>query len=221
MDSAKTAVYQHYWKQRALVAASAPHFPVISWWPDDGLAESEQRIFTAIRGARTLLDVGAGDNHMQAKFVRAGFTGTYHSQDVSSEHAHTFSDLDEAKPGYYDAILCLDVIEHLTLEDGLALLGRLRDLLSAGGVLVLQTPNARCVRNPLGGDMTHLHCYNAHDLWAYLTVIGLSASGYRVTFRTKHRSPFDWLFELAGRWITTRILGCDFADNLLFVARKA
>src|SRR3989338_3824999 len=128
MDPGKFPAYQDYWKQRALLAAQSPHFPVITWWADEGLSESEQKIFDAVRGARHLLDVGAGDHRIRKKIERAGFSGTYHTQDVSGEHAHTFTDLSQATAGTYEAVLCLDVLEHLTLENGLALLGRMREL---------------------------------------------------------------------------------------------
>jgi len=46
------------------------------------------------------------------------------------------------------------VIEHMPLGEGLDRLQRMTALLGPGGVLIVQTPNARGIRNPLGRDMT-------------------------------------------------------------------
>jgi hypothetical protein len=210
--------YRDYWKRKQLLS-EAPHFPVRRWWRADGLCEIERVYFDAVRTATRLLDVGAGDLRIQQKLVAAGFRGEYHTQDVGTEFAYTYRSLDEIAPGY-DAVLCLDVIEHLRLEEGLSLLDRLIGLLTPGGVLVLQTPNARCIRNPLSWDLTHLHIYNVADLWAYVRALGLDAIGYRVWFAPERFTPAGWLTANAGRLVTTRLLGCDYADNIALVARK-
>src|SRR5262249_55469439 len=106
------------------------------------------------------------------------------------------------------------------LEEGLALIHNLIELLSPRGVLVIQTPNAACVRHPLSWDMTHLHCYKIADLWAYLTHFGLDVKGFRVVFGPPSRSPIAYIRFLAGAYITTRLLGCDYADNILLIAHK-
>jgi hypothetical protein len=68
--------------------------------------------------------------------------------------------------------------------------------------------------------MTHLHCYNLTDLWAYLTSLGLVVEGYRIAFRGPSLSLFERLRFLSGAYVTTRLLGCDYADNILLIARK-
>lgn len=49
-----------------------------------------------------------------------------------------------AKAGYFDTILCLDVLEHLV--DPWSVVRRCRDLLRPGGVLIVSVPNARNYR---------------------------------------------------------------------------
>lgn len=211
--------YHGYWERKRLRAGAVPAFPVRRWWESDGLSEVEQLYFEAVRDTPSLLDVGAGDLRMQQKFAAAGYTGEYHTQDIGPEYRHTYRDLDEVERRY-GAVLCLDVIEHLPLEHGLALLERLVALLEPGGTLVLQTPNARCVRSPLGWDMTHLHLYNVEDLWAYLTAAGLETTGFRVVFAPRRRSPLAALRFALAALVTTRLLGADYADNIALVARK-
>ena len=84
----------------------------------------------------------------------------------------------------------------------------------------MQTPNGRCVRSPFTSDMTHVQSYNLPDLWAYLTALGCTCQGYRVAFQTPqrvHQRALDWV----GRAVTTRLLGLDYADNILLVASKS
>lgn len=156
---------------------------------------------------------------MKNKLRCAGYKGDYQTQDTGGEYHYDYGSLSEINEKY-GAVLCLDVLEHLTLQDGLKMLDSLITLLAGDGVLVVQTPNARCIRNPLSTDMTHLHCYSLSDLWAYLTACGLNVRGYRVVFGPRPRSPFGLLRFLASAYIATRTLGCDYADNILLLAQK-
>ena len=212
--------YADYWKRKQLIAArSVPHFPVVRWWETDGLSEMESILLEAVRGAPSLLDVGAGDLRVRDKLVRAGYAGDYHTQDIGGERDYTYGDLAAvARP--YAAILCLDVIEHLRLEEGLTLLNRMIALLAPGGSLVLQTPNARSLPHPLAWDMTHLHAYNADDLWAYLHCAGLDTRGYRVILAPPPRGPLAAGREGIQRYVKTKILGVEFAQNLLLIGTK-
>ncbi|CAN5912178.1 hypothetical protein BH23PLA1_BH23PLA1_37380 [soil metagenome] len=69
-------------------------------------------------------------------------------------------------------------------------------------------------------DTAHLHCYNAGDLWAYLSCLGLEVQGYRVVFSEERPGLFSRLRGLLASYVVTRLLGCDYADNLLMVARR-
>ena len=211
--------YGNYWERKRLLAGGVPRFPVRRWWESAGLSDIERLYFDAVKDAVSLLDVGAGDLRVKRKFEAAGFRGEYHTQDVGPEYPHTYRDLAQVTRRY-DAILCLDVIEHLPLDRGLELLDRLLELLERRGVLVVQTPNARCIRSPLSWDMTHLHIFNIGDLWAYLTAAGLETQGYRVVFAPRRRSPLAALRFAMGALVTTRLLGADYADNIVVLARK-
>jgi hypothetical protein len=220
MDPMKSSLaYDNYWRRKQRLAGEVPHFPVRDWWPCDDLCPIERLYFEAVRPCASLLDVGAGDLRIQRKFQAAGYRGIYHTVDIGREYDYTYADLADV-PRDYEAILCLDVVEHLPLTEGLEFLGRLLELLTPGGVLILQTPNARCIRHPLGWDMTHLHCYNLPDLWAHLTCKGLAVDGYRVVLRPARRGLAGWARFLLGALITSRLLGCDYADNIALIARK-
>ncbi|MBD1822047.1 methyltransferase domain-containing protein [Cyanobacteria bacterium FACHB-DQ100] len=210
--------YANYWKRKELLANS-PHFPTKHWWADSSFSEIEQIIFDRIKAKSTILDVGAGDLRIQQKFYRAGFQGVYHTQDIGQEFTYTYSTLEEIDQKY-EAVLCFDTIEHLELRPGLALLHQLIDRVETGGLLVIQTPNARCISNPLSWDMTHLHCYSIHDLWAYLTSFGLKVEGYRVIFGKPSRNLIEKFSSLASRLMITRLLGHDYAANIVLIAQK-
>lgn len=215
----KDLVYLNYWKRKELLKSGVPTFPLLKWWSSEDISEVEKVMLSKIKERDTLLDVGAGDLRTMRKFQQAGYSGKYHTQDIGEEFKYTYRTLhDISKP--YAAILCLDVIEHLQLSEGLELIHRLVNLLEIGGVLVIQTPNSRCIRNPLSSDMTHLHCYNLQDLWSYLTCMGLQVEGYRVVFYSERRSGTQNFFSLVSRYIITQLLGLDYADNIVLIASK-
>ena len=215
-----SSAYRNYWRRKQLLAGDVPRFPVVRWWPAPGLCQAEQIIFDNTKNSSSILDVGAGDLRIQFKLQNAGFQGEYHTQDVGDEFDYTHRDTAEIARTY-GAILCLNVIEHLELQEGLSLTEHLVTLLDQGGVLVIQTPNARCIRSPLSSDMTHRHCYNLPDLWAYLTSIGMSVHGYRVVFAPERRTLIGSAQFAISAFITTRLLGCDYADDIIVVATKS
>ena len=202
-----------------MLRRGTPPFPVLCWWDTQDLCEVERVYFDAIRTSPSVLDVGAGDLRIMKKFQRAGYRGAYHTQDVGGEAAYTFRDLDEA-PGRYGAILCLDVIEHLPLREGLALITKMVSLLETGGALVLQTPNATYIPDPRSWDMSHVQTYNAGDLWAFLTCEGLETSVYRVVLRERNPGPILAAKLAITAYVKRKVLGCDYAANLAAIARK-
>jgi hypothetical protein len=210
--------YSFYWRRKAL-RGKVPQFPIRRWWDSNGLCDIERVYFDAIKGASTLLDIGAGDLRMKHKLQRCGFRGEYDTQDVGAEFEYTYQELGNVRRKY-DAVLCLDVIEHLPLLQGIEMLHQIHSLLRDRGVLVLQTPNARCIRNAFGTDITHVQLYNLPDLWTYLTCLGFAVEGYRVVFRSPGRGVITASADLLQAFVASRILGCDYADNIAIVATK-
>lgn len=218
LTSASDIAYFNYWKRKKLMS-NQPHFPTKRWWDDAAFSEIEQLIFNRVKDKASILDVGAGDLRVQQKYYAAGFQGVYHTQDIGQEFTYTYSTLAEVNQ-FYDAVFCFDTIEHLELRPGLELLHQLIERVESGGLLVLQTPNARCVSNPLSWDMTHLHCYNIQDLWAYLTALGLQVEGYRVVFRPLKQNLAQACSDLLSRFLVTRYMGMDYAANIVLLAQK-
>lgn len=153
------------------------------------------------------------------KLQAAGYGGEYHTQDIGGGGPWTYGDLAEVRRTY-GAVLCLDVLEHLPLPDGITLLDRMVELLAPGGVLVLQTPNAAYLPEPRSWDMTHVHTYALHDLWAFFTVAGLEVTGYRVVLGPEREGLVGTLRSSLQWWAKQKLLGCDFANNVAVIARK-
>ena len=211
--------YETYWKRKELLKSSWPTFPVRRWWETDGLCDIERDYFDSVREASSILDVGAGDLRVMRKLQAAGFRGEYHTQDIGPEGVYTYRDLSEVRRTY-DAILCLDVLEHLSLIEGTTLLQKMIALLSSGGRLVLQTPNAAYIPDPRSWDMTHVHTYNIQDLWAFLSCEGMDVRGFRVVLGPERTKPFETVRLAIVAYVKRKILGCDFANNIAIIARK-
>jgi len=210
--------YETYWQRKELLKRSLPRFPVRRWWETEGLCDIERIYFDAVRDAPSLLDVGAGDLRVMRKFQKAGYRGEYHTQDIGEEGRYTYRDLaDVSRP--YGAILCLDMIEHVPLGEGLAAVKRMISLLAPGGVLVLQTPNAAYIPEARSWDMTHVHLYNLPDLWAFFRCEGMDVVGYRVTLGPERPGSFVAARTAIVSYVKKRILGCDYANNIALIAR--
>jgi SAM-dependent methyltransferase len=165
-------------------------------------------------GAR-VLDVGAGDRRAGARLAGLVSGLEYLSCDVDPAGGHDFASVEDAPSGL-DGALLLEVIEHLSLDEGLALLRLLRDRLRPGGVIVATTPN---VAHPWAylRDASHVTPY-AHDELSGV----LALAGFEVVdlFRLYHA---PWLWSLLRRWLVApfhRLFSVDFAPGIGAVARR-
>ncbi|MGH9364102.1 MAG: class I SAM-dependent methyltransferase [Thermoanaerobaculia bacterium] len=193
--------------------------PCISWQRSDGLNEVERVIWERARAAGRLLDYGSGDQSLRRKFIAAGFTGKYETFDVSVEHPTTYRD-PSAIRGPFDAVLCLEVIEHLPLEAGLALRDRLAGMVKPGGVLVLSTPNPGCILSPFARDETHVHLYPLMDLVTWAWSQGLDVEAWRVELLPPKVSA-GLRLRLLARRVLCYLMGADRADGLLVIGTRA
>lgn len=165
-------------------------------------------------GAR-VLDVGAGGRSWEPKVRAAAPDVTYRSLDQDRRTRQDYYSLDDVE-GSYDLVLLVEVIEHLSFEDGVEFLGRLRSFLAPGGRLLLTTPNAAHATR-WWQDPTHRTAWPYDWLEAALLEHGY---GDLRAFRLYHAKVVTFLFMRALGWIPYRLLGLDHARTLAIIAAR-
>lgn len=135
----------------------------------DGWPYTRSRFAWVVRqcaGSRRALEIGCGDAALLARVARAGLEVAGIDSDEtalvlarqefarSGLHGEFHDDLRAVKGRKFDAVILAEVIEHV--DDAEALLGRIVDLLSEDGRLVITTPIRTLERSP---DPHHVHEY--------------------------------------------------------------
>ena len=133
-----------------------------------------------------ILEIGCGYGRYLSVLARLGYTNTYgidiseeqiayaqehlHLTNVAQADALTFL---TTRADRYHAVLLIDVVEHLTVDYAVELLGRVRQYLHPGGRLIIQVPNAMAPLSPnYHGDVTHVKLYSPRTMGQLLTMSG-------------------------------------------------
>jgi SAM-dependent methyltransferase len=177
----------------------------------------EQAIFNHTKHASRLLDYGAGDKRLKGKFVSAGFKGRYETLDMSAEDEHEYSSISQVT-GKFDAILCLEVIEHMSLNDYVDLMDEFGRLLGPDGTLVIGTPNPLCVVPMWAGDPGHVQQFPLADLAADFVVRGYEVEAFRVRYGAWPKG-LPRLRFLAMR-ILCYLLSVDYAHGIVVIGKR-
>jgi len=212
--------YRDYWPrycERNKLHATL-RAPCVSSSQDAPLNEIQSIIFDRTRGARRILDFGAGDNRVKRKFLAAGFQGSYETLDVAESQDHTYSSLQQVS-GKFDAILCLEVIEHMSLNEYVELMDEFGKLLGPGGVLVVGTPNPLCVVPMWSLDTGHIQQYPLADLAADFVVRGFEVEAFRIWHGAWPKGIRKRLRLLAMRALCY-LLGVDYAHGIVVIGKK-
>lgn len=214
-------IFDNYWKHiETKKMTGNMRRPVLRWFPSEAFNEVENILFRRFKECKRILDIGAGDNTLKKKFIKYGYQGKYETFDVSKEFKQDYYLLEDIK-GYYDGIIVLEVIEHLDLEHFFELFGKIDDMILGGAILAISTPNPACISSMWAMDFTHIQQYPLHDLLAVLINEGYECEAYRVLLGSKERvSLYDRFRYLLKKIITTKILGVDYAEGLLVIAKK-
>jgi SAM-dependent methyltransferase len=212
---------QYYWdfmKYRGEYGAR--RIPIVRWWHDEKeLNEVERTILDAIRDCEVVLDVGAGDLRVKRKLEAHGVGARYLTLDFSRHHDYDFRDLDDVPADSCDAVLLLEVVEHLTLAEFWPFLGQVLEKLRPAGRLIVSTPNAGYVEGIWAGDITHVHAYPIVDLAAVLRCYGFDSELYRVAWLSPSAGPRERIRYFVRR-VLTNLLQVDHARGVLLVARR-
>jgi SAM-dependent methyltransferase len=211
--------YRNYWARHQArdVMYQTLKAPCISCEDRADLNQMEQAIFKRASSASRLLDYGAGDKRLKGKFLAAGFKGRYETLDMSAEDEHEYSSISEVK-GQFDAILCLEVIEHMSLNDYVDLMDEFGKLLVPGGSLIIGTPNPLCVVPMWAGDPGHVQQYPLADLAADFVVRGYEVEAFRVRYGA-WPNGLPWVRFMAMRTLCY-LMSVDYAQGLLMIGKK-
>lgn len=213
-------IYKNYWKRKEILANHPIHFPVVDWFlSETELSPLDKLIAQTIKKGSKVLDIGAGDLYLKEKLQKHGVEIPYDTLDIGHEFEYTYSSVEQVEKKY-STILLIGVLEHLPLHMGLKYLTDILNLLEEDGTLVIQIPNARCIRSPLSWDMTHLHNYNGKDLYAYLMSLGHSIEGNRIVFSSKKVSLLNRIRKFFSKIVITKLLGADYADGIILFVSK-
>jgi 2-polyprenyl-3-methyl-5-hydroxy-6-metoxy-1,4-benzoquinol methylase len=168
-----------------------------------------------LRPGIRILDVGAGDRRMEKRVKEVYPDLTYKSMDVDRGFSHDYFSLDEIDE-QFDLITLLEVIEHLELEEGVKMLGRLNELLVKRGTLILSTPNI-FHPNRFWQNTDHKVAYHYEELGGILLSQGFEVLGI---YRAFNASFYKYLLRLTLFYPLHRILGVDFAKSIVVLAQK-
>jgi SAM-dependent methyltransferase len=208
-----------YWRLLE-VRAKFPGAPLIRIAPDwrekSPPSGPAARLFVEhLAGARTVLDVGAGDRYWSEVLRRLGIDADYRSADLETRHSHDYGDFLSVEENV-DAVLMLELIEHLPLELGLRFIEHAIALLNPGGVLVIGTPNTHHPNWVWSSCVTHIRPWPVQDLWAICKIAGFTqVEVYRQMLVTPRRRLI-----LPAQLAISRLLGIDPAYGLLLFAHR-
>jgi SAM-dependent methyltransferase len=162
-----------------------------------------------------VLDIGASTRNLEMRIKKHLPQILYKSMDIDREGTHDYYSLDEIEETF-DDILLFEVIEHLDLEEGIAMFKKIYSLLAPGGRLILSTPNTF---NPgqFWRDATHKVAYCYDELGGLLLSQNFKIKGM---YRTYNDAFLRYLFRIYIASSLHRLLRIDFAKSIFIVAEK-
>ena len=202
--------WQKLYQQRQAVAAQFGEI-----W-DLPVAKRYHTVLSGIgQNGISMLEIGAGDRSLKEKMT--GYWGAldYRSCDIDSTFPHDFSDIAEVT-GEYDLVCAFELIEHLSLGEAHQMLVRAYNVLKPGGKIALTTPNIFYPPAYLR-DATHITPFCYDELGGLVALVGFDVLQ---VYRLYHDSYLKKLFKRILLYPLFRIMGIDFARQIMVVAQK-
>jgi len=186
-------------------------------------------------GTRTVLDVGAGNGlftkiageeyGLDATGIEISAASVDFARDVLGVEllVEDLADHD----GTYDCVTAFSVIEHVS--DPLGMLEQLAERVTPGGVLILATPNPKCIQRRIKGEKKwgmicpphHLNIFSRRGLEDMVGTIGLHAESWEtISTSVKLVRRFDTPKHHLRRAIFHAFRAGHLGADQLLIARK-
>ncbi|MBI5190025.1 MAG: methyltransferase domain-containing protein [Nitrospirae bacterium] len=179
-------------------------------WDVPLVKKEMDRLLPNIKDGDSVLEVGAGDRRFEAKIMASGVSVEYRSMDIDPETRQDYRSLDGIAEGF-DLVFMFELIEHLTPDEGLVMLKKVRGLLKPGGRVLIGTPNLYHPHRYFG-DITHKTPYKYEELGALMMMAGF---GDINVYRVYNDAYLRRAFRLSvGIWLH-KYLDIDFAGSIL------
>lgn len=168
-----------------------------------------------LRDGMTLLDIGAGMKGMKTEIAGLGIKLTYKSMDVDRGNQHDYYDVESIEERF-DAIIMFEVIEHVSLQEGLDLMKKLYSIMNEKGIIILSTPN---IFNPsrFMRDATHQTFFAYDELCGLLNIAGYQIKNIYRSYNDAFHRYFLKVYLIG--WLF-RFLGIDYAYSIFVVGEK-
>jgi len=169
-----------------------------------------------LRDGMTVLDFGAGMKGMKEEIANLGINVIYKSMDVDRSNLHDYYDVASINDRF-DVVMMFEVIEHMSLQEGLDLLKKLHSIINERGIIVLSTPN---IFNPsrFMRDATHKTFYAYDELCGLLNIAGFLIKDVYRSYNDAFHRYFLKVYLLG--WLF-RFLGIDYAYSIFVVGEKS
>lgn len=174
---------------------------------------NRQVISNILKDGDVILDIGANNRNLEKYLHSIPVKTSYFSFDIDKNLPHDYYDM-ASIDRKFDVIIALDVIEHMTIIDTVALFERIHELLKSSGHVVISTPNV-CHPVRFWRDCTHITPYRYDELTGLLISLGFhDVKIYRIKdMKVKDRLRY-WIY---GPLL--RFLDIDFAPGIIAVAK--
>jgi len=162
-----------------------------------------------------ILEIGASARDLEMRIKEHLPHILYRSMDIDREGTHDYYSLDDVGEKF-DVILLFEVIEHLDLDDGIAMLQRIYSLLNPGGRFILSTPNT-FKPGQFWRDVTHKVAYCYDELGGLLLSQNFKIEGM---YRNYNDAFHRYLFRIYIVSPLHRLLRIDYAKSIFIVAER-
>jgi len=200
-----TGLYEHRKKIRRM-------FP--NFWRVKIIKKHFDALRPYLKAGVKILDVGAGNKQIEGKIKAVCPGAIYKSMDIDRTKSHDYYSLDDIKERF-DCIAFFEVIEHLTFEEAVIILRKIKDLLKPGGIFILTTPN---VYHPNRyWEYSHKVSYRYDELAGLLSALGLKIENIYRIYNDAIIRRFARLYIMSH---VHYYLGIDFARSIAIIAKN-